>query len=224
MVFSLLSYLQNNILHKEMLIIDDGYTFKQTRSQLVNDSEFTKKWEVFAKIYLELNLNKNDRKEVAYIESNPNPPCNYIVYCEPFSLFIEHVLSDFEIAPEFLEIREAYRSKIDAYARGNELAVFFVDEDEYEENPVFDMVVDYESDEVENIIKRDWHCFLQFSDGGDGHYNEWWIVNINPDCALFEHVIHCSHNLENNEMYHYSEFQNKQKSLKWIISSFLNEL
>ena len=50
-------------------------------------------------------------------------------------------------------------------------------------------------------VLRDWYCFMFFN-AEDA--SEYWLINVNPNCELFEYVIYCGENMD-TDIYKFSE-------------------
>lgn len=96
-------------------------------------------------------------------------------------------------------IRDLHGEKIEQYIRECELSTYFRNVNGEE---VFDVGMSYTNDQNKTVVCRDWHCFLHY-DADDN--SEYWLININPQCALFEYVLFCGPCVPEHQFFHFSE-------------------
>ena len=224
---SLFSLLQNAIIDKTQIVCINNYTFHETPLELLNNSEFTKKWYVYDKSFVEFDKCDMDSTDASYFETNPDEINNrYIVGLdESFGFFIEGILNtglDNQFGSDYMvpmvQIRELYKRQIEEYVRNNELIQYYKEDDE-SGNDKF-IIGNYSSDVMKMVVKREWYCFLWFRSSYDTLI--FWYVNTNPNCVLYGYVIQCSSNLCHlqSTIFHFSEFSSKFDTLKDFWDDF----
>jgi hypothetical protein len=212
----------------DRFVIVDDYRFVETPSKLLNESIFAKKWYMFSNEH----YNIFDRKFEEC--SKPTSQCNYVVtnfedigsVTVNFSLFIETVLNDEEdedyencenysenLTDNIKKIREMHIDKIKQYVSENELNNWYA----FLNDGTFNMGINYDDEINDTVLKDDWYCFLHFHDAD--YHMRYWLININPNCALYEYVIYCegdgSWDLKyNTDFYHFSDIEKKLEPIK----------
>lgn len=106
------------------------------------------------------------------------------------------------------KIKNKYSDKIKQYADENKLVV---DDDE----DTTDVKIDETT--VEELLNKDWKCFLYYK-YFDGQHDINWIINTNPNSVLFEYVFVCGR--EDLDFYHFSEIDDKIETIEEISRTF----
>ena len=212
------NYVKNEC--KDRCEIRNDYKFIPTPSILLNKSIFAKKWIIINESIMDVYENnlkeclKEVYEEVYECECLETNPIKFNYATQFFSEFIEKILNDDcdddDCHNDYIkDIRQNHRENVKQYVLHNEMNCWFNDDNK------FDMGYSYDHEINQNILSKDWYCFLIFKD--DGNHMHYWLINTNSTCSLFEYVIECGHSQEiSSDIYHFSQMDDKMDKIKEI--------
>ena len=187
----------------KQFVLDSDYVVPPTTSDLFNRSFFARKWLVYDEPEEGLEDYDEDRW---VLRSNDDSSTKWAV--EDALVFFDQVTE--KESDEWYNccnygktwlthnkrIRDAHGKKIEEYLRSCKLAEYLGPYKNETDGPL----QNYQ--DKADVICRDWYCFLHYD--AEDHTN-YWLINVNPQCVLFEYVIFCGTCIAGHLFFHFSE-------------------
>ena len=84
-----------------------------------------------------------------------------------------------------------------------------------------DLCVVIKEDRLDDLLKKEWYCFLCY-EYFDGQHNAYWIINTNKDSPLFEYVFVCgmSDSTDLFDFFHFSKMDEKMEAVEKYSKDF----
>lgn len=208
----------DKIKNRENFYLDETTEPSITTSTLLNNSIFSRKWFLYDvdiyKMFVEdyghdfnkyINGNDYDDVERCYLFTNANhTKCglNCILGEKLEWLYDDRFGTDIE--PTYVDKIKQYIKEHNLFAKNSTDRYVIIDENM-----------------LEDLLKKEWKCFLCY-EYFDGQHNAYWIINTNKDSPLFEYVFVCSMSDSTDvfDFFHFSKMDEKMEEVEKYSRDF----